>query len=251
MSSLLDHIRTLVEAEQGLTEAIEKSLPLLSNNTHQSCSSVILSSTQQINQAQLYPTPRNSDEVSTILSVARAYSLRTSAPPMWNPNLPVVGFATPNPLPHQLRGGALGALQLKLAREELKSKQELLNRRRREIEEKEQSRIQFKEEEDNKEKKQDDDNMDVDNDNDTPKVGKRKREEETKAVSAKQEMMERQKKKDTAAAKNKQQQTSGRSTRQTEEEYQKKKEAANMNLSDSSSSSSGSSSDEEEGSDDE
>jgi hypothetical protein len=37
---------------------------------------------------------------------------------MWNPNLPVIGFATPNPLPHQLRGGALGAMQLKLAREE-------------------------------------------------------------------------------------------------------------------------------------
>ena len=52
MSSLLDHIRTLVEAEQGLTEAIEKSIPLLSNNTHQSTSSVILSSSQQ-NQAPL------------------------------------------------------------------------------------------------------------------------------------------------------------------------------------------------------
>ena len=51
MSSLLDHIRTLVEAEQGLTEAIEKSLPLLTNNTHQSTSSVILSSSQQTNQA--------------------------------------------------------------------------------------------------------------------------------------------------------------------------------------------------------
>jgi hypothetical protein len=39
---------------------------------------------------------------------------------MWDPSLPVIGFATPNPLPHQLRGGALGAMQLKLAREEKK-----------------------------------------------------------------------------------------------------------------------------------
>ena len=42
---------------------------------------------------------------------------------MWNANLPVVGFATPNPLPHQLRGGALGGMQLKLAREELRAKE--------------------------------------------------------------------------------------------------------------------------------
>lgn len=132
MSSLLDHICNLVEAEQLLTEAIEKSLPLLSNNHQSSSSSVILSSSQQA-EPPLLPTPRNTEEVSTILAVARAYSLRTSAPPMWNPNLPVIGFATPNPLPHQLRGGALGAMQLKLAREE-KNKRglELLNHRRRE-----------------------------------------------------------------------------------------------------------------------
>ncbi len=35
----------------------------------------------------------------------------------WNPAAPVVGFRTPNPLPHQLRGGALAALQLERARQ--------------------------------------------------------------------------------------------------------------------------------------
>ena len=100
--SLLDHVRTLVQAEKGLTDALEKSLPLLSHNHQESSSSVILSSQSQ-SEPPLLPTPRNASEVPTILAVARAYSLRTSAPPMWNPNLPVIGFATPNPLPHQLR----------------------------------------------------------------------------------------------------------------------------------------------------
>jgi hypothetical protein len=52
---------------------------------------------------------------------------------MWDPSLPVIGFATPNPLPHQLRGGALGAMQLKLAREEKKRRiQQRLQREEKE-----------------------------------------------------------------------------------------------------------------------
>ena len=51
-----------------------------------------------------------------ILAMARNWSSKTSAPAGWDPQLaPVMGFATPNPLPHQLRGGALAALQLELA----------------------------------------------------------------------------------------------------------------------------------------
>ncbi|KAL3913007.1 MAG: hypothetical protein SGILL_006663, partial [Bacillariaceae sp.] len=42
---------------------------------------------------------------------------RTSAPGGWRRKAPVVGFSTPNPLPHQLRGGALGALELERARQ--------------------------------------------------------------------------------------------------------------------------------------
>jgi hypothetical protein len=57
-------------------------------------------------------------QVNTILSLARTYSTRTSAPPGWNPNLPVIHFSTPNPLPHQLRQGALGAMELNLVKEE-------------------------------------------------------------------------------------------------------------------------------------
>ena len=119
--TLLDHVRALVEAERDLTEALEQTLPLLSSN---SSSSVIppSSSSKRGAEPPLLPSPRSSAEVPTILAVARAYSLRTSAPPAWNTNLPVVGFATPNPLPHQLRGGALGAMQLSLAREEKKRK---------------------------------------------------------------------------------------------------------------------------------
>eukprot|EP00559_Dactyliosolen_fragilissimus_P009075 CAMPEP_0184867748 /NCGR_PEP_ID=MMETSP0580-20130426/27592_1 /TAXON_ID=1118495 /ORGANISM="Dactyliosolen fragilissimus" /LENGTH=159 /DNA_ID=CAMNT_0027368185 /DNA_START=1 /DNA_END=480 /DNA_ORIENTATION=- len=61
-------------------------------------------------------------QVETILALARTYSSRTSAPPGWNPSLPVVHFATPNPLPHQLRGGALGAIELKMVRDERRLK---------------------------------------------------------------------------------------------------------------------------------
>ncbi|KAL9182889.1 hypothetical protein ACHAXT_004168 [Thalassiosira profunda] len=223
--TLLDHVRALVEAEQGLTAAIEQSRPLLAPRDASSSSSVLLSSADQ-SAPPLLPTPRNMDEVQDVLAVARAYSLRTSAPPMWNPNLPVIGFATPNPLPHQLRGGALGAMQLKMAREEK-------NRRGRELaDRREKERRRLKEDKKLAETKggEEGDAMDVDKDE---AVGKRKREEEDKAVGndpKKREAMEHQKlqvSKQPKAPPNK---------RQTAEEYQKKKKAANMNLSESSSS---------------
>lgn len=243
MSTLLDHVRRLVEAEQGLTEALEKSLPLLPHhNNHQSFSS-------QQAEPPLLPTPRNAEEVPTILAVARAYSLRTSAPPMWNPQLPVIGFATPNPLPHQLRGGALGAMQLKMAREEKNRRgQELADKRERE-------RRKKKEEEETLEMKNTkeadvDDDMDVDKEDDI--TGKRKRDEDNNpsqqhATSAKKEMMEQQRKlmarqqheqQASSSSKNNNNSTRRQQQQQSMEEYQKKKEAANMNLSDSSSSSS-------------
>ncbi|GFH57957.1 hypothetical protein CTEN210_14433 [Chaetoceros tenuissimus] len=110
-SSLLSCVKDLVQVEMSLTEILETTKPLLG-----------------------LATPKNMSEVNSILSLARTYSTRTSAPPGWNPNLPVIHFSTPNPLPHQLRQGALGAMELNLVKEERMAKrrkmeQELLNKK--------------------------------------------------------------------------------------------------------------------------
>ena len=117
----------------------------------------------------------------------------------------MVGFATPNPLPHQLRGGALGGMQLKLARQELRAKE--LARVERE-----------------KRKQQQEIVKDVEEVQEVDMAEKRKREDDepAKATSAKKnEMIERQK-------------------RQSEQVILDKstsvnKEVVDMNLSDSSS----------------
>ena len=110
-SSLLSCVKDLVQLEMSLTEILESTKPLLD-----------------------LATPKNMSEVNSILSLARTYSTRTSAPPGWNPNLPVIHFSTPNPLPHQLRQGALGAMELNVVKEERMAKrrkmeQELLNKK--------------------------------------------------------------------------------------------------------------------------
>eukprot|EP00956_Cyclotella_meneghiniana_P034063 scaffold101316_cov56-Cyclotella_meneghiniana.AAC.3 len=117
---LLSHIRSLVRIEQSLTSALTTTQPLLNKRP---ASSVILSN-NNTSSSSLLPLPQKS-QITTILATASNYATRTSAPPMWNSNHPVVGFATPNPLPHQLRGGALGGMQLMCAREELKRKKEM------------------------------------------------------------------------------------------------------------------------------
>ncbi len=99
MNTLLPCVQTLVRLEQSLTTTLEATAPLLS-----------------------LPTPTSLSQAELILALARTYSTRTSAPPGWNPPLPVAHFATPSPLPHQLRGGALGAMQLKMVREKKKRK---------------------------------------------------------------------------------------------------------------------------------
>ncbi len=217
--TLLNHVRSLVEAERALTDAIEQSAPLLQQNT---MSSSILSSQSD---PPLLPTPRNIEEVKTILAVARTYSLRTSAPPMWNPNLPVIGFATPNPLPHQLRGGALGAMQLKMAREEKNRKIKEAADNLRERERKEKMAV----EEETITQKESETAMDID---DTTKVRQVKSTTpaEGKALDPKkEEMIGKQKRRMEQVAANGQK-------KQTTAEMQAKKAAANMNLSDSSSS---------------
>lgn len=94
-NEILPCLRSLVQLEQSLTQTLSNTKPLLS-----------------------LPTPKTMSQAQTILALARTYSTRTSAPPGWDPSLPVAHFATPSPYPHQLRGGSLGALQLKLVREE-------------------------------------------------------------------------------------------------------------------------------------
>jgi hypothetical protein len=93
---LLSTVQSLVRLELSLTQSLMRIQPLL----------------------QELATPKTMSQVHTILSLARSYSTKTSAPPGWNPNLPVIHFSTPNPLPHQLRQGEMGAMELKMAKEE-------------------------------------------------------------------------------------------------------------------------------------
>merc|ERR1711862_166284 len=78
------------------------------------------------------------DAVNEVLALARMLSSRTSAPPSgWDPTMPMVNFATPNPLPHQLRGGSLAAMQLSDARLDRKRKNK---RRLEEVQQQEEER---------------------------------------------------------------------------------------------------------------
>ena len=96
--SQLELVQSLIELERSLTDAIELADPWVLGKTR--------------------PYPPSMTDVNHVLHIARKLASRTSAPAGWNPHAPVIGFATPNPMPHQLRGGALGTLQLELARVE-------------------------------------------------------------------------------------------------------------------------------------
>ena len=113
-SPLLEQLQALTKVERSLTEAMEAAEPWLPPS----------SSTSSGKDDSVRPLPSTMEEVHHILAVARNLSGRTSAPVGWNPQAPVVGFATPNPLPHQLRGGALGTLQLERARDSKRKRQE-------------------------------------------------------------------------------------------------------------------------------
>jgi hypothetical protein len=104
---VLQNTKTMMELERSLTATLEKVEPWLPQNSHR----------QLPTQPRVRPIPTSMEEVERVLAVARAWATRTSAPVGWNPSAPVVGFRTPNPLPHQLRGGALAALQLERARQ--------------------------------------------------------------------------------------------------------------------------------------
>lgn len=114
-AALLQKTKTMIELERSLTATLEQVEPWLLQNAKR----------QLPNQPRVRPIPTTMEEVERILAVARVLATRTSAPVRWNPAAPVVGFSTPNPMPHQLRGGALAALQLDRARqtERLKKRQ--------------------------------------------------------------------------------------------------------------------------------
>ena len=108
---LLDRTHKVMKAEQKLTALLERVDPWLGNPGDQSA-------VRNHYSTRVRPIPQTMDQVENILSLARSWASKTSAPAGWDPSAPVIGFATPNPLPHHLRGGALAALQLERATKE-------------------------------------------------------------------------------------------------------------------------------------
>jgi len=102
---LLDQAQAVIEVEKALTETLERVEPWLRG-----------SSTSTSNP-RVRPLPTSLEQAEQVLAVARNLASRTSAPAGWNPMAPVIGFSTPNPMPHQLRGGALATLQLERAKQ--------------------------------------------------------------------------------------------------------------------------------------
>ena len=112
---LLEKTQALVAAERSLTLTMEKVEPWLTSSISGKLAGD--NSNPGHFKKRVRPIPTSMDQVKQVLAVSRNFASRTSAPAGWNPNAPVVGFSTPNPLPHQLRGGSLAALQLERARQ--------------------------------------------------------------------------------------------------------------------------------------
>lgn len=102
-SSTLDLLEQVIQVEKALTESLERAEPWLRYS-------------KSVNP-RVRPLPANLEQAEQVLAVARNLANRTSAPAGWNPMAPVIGFSTPNPMPHQLRGGALATLQLERAKQ--------------------------------------------------------------------------------------------------------------------------------------
>jgi hypothetical protein len=129
-SALLKKAQAMIELEQSLTATIEKVEPWLPNVNAASSASGNASSRPRVR-----PLPTSMAQVDVILAVARNWAARTSAPAGWNPAAPVMGFTTPNPMPHQLRGGALAGMQLERARQgERDKKRQRLEQQQKQIE---------------------------------------------------------------------------------------------------------------------
>jgi len=161
-TTLLEKTQALIELERSLTQSIERIEPWLLNSRNDNYNSRSSNKTNVVG-IRVRPIPTDMDQVEKVLAVARIFSTRTSAPAGWNTNAPVVGFSTPNPLPHQLRGGALAALELQRARQVERDKK----RKRQEEEEKEKKAKQEQEADSNYDKKKETDIMDNDGDVDS------------------------------------------------------------------------------------
>jgi hypothetical protein len=107
-AALLKKAQAMIELEQMLTATVEKVEPWLPNANAASNAN---------SRPRVRPLPTSMEQVEVILAVSRNWAARTSAPAGWNPAAPVMGFTTPNPMPHQLRGGALAGMQLERARQ--------------------------------------------------------------------------------------------------------------------------------------
>ena len=129
--SLLEKTQALIAVERSLTETMEKVEPWLKGATHGTIPSSSTNRPQFMKRVR--PLPTTMEQVHQVLAVSRNFASRTSAPAGWNPNAPVVGFSTPNPLPHQLRGGALAALQLERARQAERDKKRRLEAEKEEV----------------------------------------------------------------------------------------------------------------------
>jgi len=101
--STLDLLEQVIRVEKALTESLERVEPWLRSS--------------KSTNPRVRPLPTNLEQAEQVLAVARSLANRTSAPAGWNPMAPVIGFSTPNPMPHQLRGGALATLQLERAKQ--------------------------------------------------------------------------------------------------------------------------------------
>lgn len=163
--SMLDAVRDLVEAERGLTEALENAHPLLHNLFDQSFSSSTSSSltssstTTTFPSHSLLPTPKDLNAAKEVLALARSLSSRSSLPPF----------------PSQLRGGALGSMQRKLTKLERlkKDKQRLEEEEQKQQQQKEQQLLlQQQQQQEEKEEKQEKGKQ---NDGKDPKLGENQR----------------------------------------------------------------------------
>jgi Vitamin-D-receptor interacting Mediator subunit 4 len=125
--SLLDKVEAALRVEQKLTVALDRAGAWLEG------------APVRAHQRRVRPVPHTMEQAEHVLKYARVLSNRTSAPAGWNPNAPVVGFSTPNPLPHQLRGGALAALQLERARDRQVRQQQQLERSHKILHDREES----------------------------------------------------------------------------------------------------------------
>jgi len=152
---LLEKVREAMRVEAALTSTMERVEPWLPSSIYDyGGGGGQYAATAVDDRPRVRPIPTDSSDddngqIRQVLASARVLAARTSAPAGWNPSAPVMGFSTPSPLPHQLRGGALAALQLERARKaerDKKRKRRLEERRRRqqqaEQEEREQKRRQ-------------------------------------------------------------------------------------------------------------